>query len=100
MYEYALILLSLLLVTVFLHRRYKVKIFRSKSHLLISYAILLLVGISWDHFAIARGHWYFNEEFLLGVHLGLIPIEEYAFMIIVPYFGIVIYKLTEKHLKQ
>ena len=96
--EYALIVLFLLFVTVILHRRYRVKLFKSKSHLFIFYAIILLVGIAWDHIAISRGHWSFGERFLLGPRIGLMPIEEYAFGLIVPYFGLVVYKILERYL--
>lgn len=97
--EYALISLFLLLITFYLHRKYKVVLFKSKKHLITAYAILLLVSITWDQIAIYRGRWSFDERFLLGPHIGMMPIEEYAFMIIVPYFGLVIYKLLEKRLK-
>jgi len=98
--EYALILLLLLLVTVFLHYRFKITIFKSKYHLFIFYAVIFIVGILWDHFAIGRGHWIFGREFILGQYIGLIPIEEYLFVIIVFYFSLVIYKITEKYTKK
>lgn len=97
--EYALILLLLLLVTAFFHRQYKIKIFKSRLHLLIVYAIILFVGTIWDQIAISRGHWSFEEEFLLGPHIGLIPIEEYGFALILPYFGLVVYRIVGKCLK-
>lgn len=96
--EYALILLLLLVITIFLHRRYKIKIFKSRSHLLIYYIIVLFIGIVWDHIAISRGHWSFGEEFLLGPRLGLMPVEEWGFILILAYFGQVIYKTIEKQL--
>jgi lycopene cyclase domain-containing protein len=97
--EYGLILLGLLLLTIFLHWRSQVKIFKSKKQLLVLYAVILGVGIIWDQLAISRGHWSFNKEFLLGPRLGLMPIEEYGFAIILPYFGLVVYKIIEKYLK-
>ena len=98
MSEYALILVLVLLVTVFFHRKYKVKLFKSKRHILVAYAIIIFVGVIWDHIAIYRGHWSFGKKFLLGPHIGLMPIEEFSFGIIMPYFGLVIYKIAEKYL--
>jgi lycopene cyclase domain-containing protein len=94
--EYALILTILLVVTVFLHTYFKVKIYKSRIHFVALNGIILLVGIIWDNFAIARGHWSFGEQFLLGPRLGFMPIEEYGFAIIVVYFCLVVYKITEK----
>ena len=97
--EYAAILILLLIVTIFLHKGYNIKIFKSKLHLFLVYAIFLAVGIAWDHYAIWRGHWSFGEKFLLGPKIGLMPIEEYGFGIVLPYFGLVIYKIIEKKTK-
>lgn len=63
------------------------------------YAVVLLVGIIWDHIAISRGHWVFGKDFLLGPQIGLMPIEELGFIIVAWYFGLVIYKIFEKYLK-
>ena len=96
--EYALVLLLIFVLSLFMHRKYKLRIFESKQHMIIFYLIFLIIGIAWDHVAIYRGHWSFSEEHLLGPRLGLMPIEEYLFGIIVPYFGLVIYKLVEERL--
>ena len=64
----------------------------------MAYAIIIFVGVIWDHIAIYRGHWSFGKKFLLGPHIGLMPIEEFSFGIIMPYFGLVIYKIAEKYL--
>jgi len=98
--EYGVILLFLLSVAVFLHHRYKITIFNSKHHLFIFYTVIFIVGTLWDHLAIGRGHWFFGREFILGLYIGLLPIEEYVFVIIVFYFSLVIYKITEKYTKK
>jgi lycopene cyclase domain-containing protein len=97
--EYALILLFLLLVAIFLHRLNKITIFGSKLFIFVYFSIALLFGTTWDHFAISRGHWSFGEKFLLGPIIGLMPIEEFAFFIVVAYFVLVVYKSLEKYLK-
>lgn len=94
-----MILTALLLISVFFHFTFKVKIYQSKTHLLITNAIILIVATIWDQYAISRGHWSFGRQFLLGPKIGFMPIEEYAFTLIVPYFGLVIFKILEKRLK-
>jgi lycopene cyclase domain-containing protein len=96
--EYALILLFILLGAIFLHRLNKITLFGSKLHILVYYFIALLFGTTWDHFAISRGHWSFADKFLFGPRIGLLPIEEYGFFIIVAYFALVVYKSIEKYL--
>ena len=39
----------------------------------------------WDAYAIAKGHWFFDREQMLGLNGPLnIPLEEYLFFLIVP----------------
>ena len=97
--EYALILLFILLGAIFLQRLNKITIFGSKLFIFVYFSIALLFGTTWDYFAISRGHWSFGEKFLLGPGIGLMPIEEFAFFIVMAYFVLVVYKSLEKLLK-
>jgi lycopene cyclase domain-containing protein len=96
--EYALILLLFTLVSFSLQRIFRLKLYKSTKHFLIVNSIFLAIAILWDQFAIARGHWFFKEEFLLGFYIGSMPIEEIGFTLIIWYFGLVIYKLVEQKL--
>lgn len=94
--EYFLILIFLFIIGLILHFIYKVKIYSSVKHcILTNLAGIFLITI-WDNFAIFRGHWGFGDKFLLGLKIGYMPIEEYLFVIIFPYLGLVIYKIFDK----
>lgn len=97
--EYALILIILLLVTVSLHTYTRVKVYSSRAQFITLNCIIILVTIVWDNFAIARGHWSFNPQFLLGPRIWYMPIEEYGFSFVVVYFCLVVYKVLEKRFK-
>ena len=57
----------------------------------------LVIGVVWDSYAILRGHWTFGEQFFIGVKVGVTPVEEYLFMLIIPFSVLVLYKIvTEK----
>lgn len=63
--------------------------------------IFLITGSLMDTYSILRGFWKFSGKGLLGFKFGLMPIEEYIFMIVVPFWIITIYKLVEnKNLKK
>ena len=102
--EYSLILLILFVVTLTIHHLFHLTIFKSMfrttGHIILFFGTILLVGIVWDQYAIWRGHWSFGRQYLLGPHIGYMPVEEYGFGIVMPYFGLVVYKLIEKSLKK
>jgi hypothetical protein len=50
------------------------------------------VYILWDILVTARGDWYFNKEYLVGIEIAGLPIEEILFFIVVPYSCIFIYE--------
>jgi len=55
------------------------------------------LGSLWDQFVIARGHWSFNQKFLLDPKIGFMPIEEFFFISVLGYFGVVFFKVLEKN---
>jgi lycopene cyclase domain-containing protein len=60
------------------------------------------VGLSyiiWDVIVTYRGDWSFNEEFLSGIKVINLPIEEIMFFIVVPYACIFIYENLNYFLK-
>lgn len=56
---------------------------------------ILSVGsffVLWDVFFTARGNWFFNSEYLLGVVFMNLPLEELLFFVVVPYSCLFIYE--------
>ena len=63
---------------------------------------IIIVGISyilWDILVTARGDWWFNKEFLIGIEILGLPIEEILFFVVVPFACIFIYENLEYFLK-
>jgi lycopene cyclase domain-containing protein len=96
--EYLIILIGLFLATFFLHRYFKVKIYKSPKHFLIFNIVNVFLATIWDQIAIARGHWTFNQEFLLGPKIGFMPIEEFLFVLVLSYFALTFFKILEKNI--
>lgn len=93
--EYLLILILIYIVALSLKYFYKVKVFRSVKESIVFYLIIMTLGISWDYFAIARGHWAYSGKGLLGFFVGIIPIEDFVFAAVTSYFVLVIYKILQ-----
>lgn len=98
--EYFLLQLSILLVGIFLIWKYELKLFKSKKHAAITLLIESLLIIFFDNIATLRQWWTLSGPGMLGITVGLLPIEEYSFAIIVPWFIIVCYKFVEKKTKR
>ena len=45
----------------------------------------LVIGVPWDMISACYFHtWFWNEDTLMGVWIGGLPLEEYLFMVLVP----------------
>ncbi len=95
-YEYLAILIGILLFTIFLRSRYKVKVFSNFKEASIFYATILIIGTIWDNFAIYRRHWIFPGDGTVGINIGLVPVEDYIFSLILPFTVLVLYKVLAK----
>lgn len=50
-----------------------------------------LIFITWDEFFTRMAIWAFNSDYLLGVYIGSLPLEEWLFFLAIPYACIFIY---------
>ena len=56
-----------------------------------------LLYIIWDIYFISKGVWSFNEEYITGIKLYNLPIEEVLFFFIVPYCCVFIYACVRNY---
>jgi lycopene cyclase domain-containing protein len=98
--EYLLVEIGILLTGLFLVWKYKLKLFKSVGHAVITLLTYFLLIIIFDSIAIFYGWWAFPGPGTLGIKIGLLVIEEYSFGIIIPWFIIVFYKFVEKKVKK
>lgn len=97
--EYLLILMVFLASAIFIEWKYKVHIYHTRRERFIITGIIFLVGIAWDYFATWRGHWSFQGPGLIGIRIGWLPIEEFLFILIIPFWAITVYKVLDEKLK-
>ena len=96
--EYLIILIVLLLISIFLEHKFHIHIYKSRKERILIPLIFLVVGTIWDSLAIWRGHWSFNGPGLIGIKIGFMPLEEYLFAIIVPYFILTTYRALKREI--
>jgi lycopene cyclase domain-containing protein len=94
-YEYTLILLFWLIVSAGTHYRFRLQLYKSTKQMIVTVSLFFVIGLIWDMFGIIRGHWFFQYENLSGIRLGVLPVEELLFFLIVPYAILVFYNLLD-----
>lgn len=97
--EYLYILLFFLALALFLEWKFRVHLYNSKKERIITTLVIFVIGVVWDSFAVSRQHWIFPGKGLVGIKIGILPIEEYLFFFIMPFLAITIYKVIIKKVK-
>lgn len=70
----------------------KVGFFKKWKYLFPSMVLPALLYIFWDIYFTAKEVWSFNDNFITGIKLVNLPIEEVLFFLIVPYCCVFIYE--------
>ena len=62
------------------------------------FSAILIVGlffIAWDIWFTHLGVWGFNDDYLIGVRIAEMPLEEYLFFLLIPYASVFIHYALE-----
>jgi lycopene cyclase domain-containing protein len=80
-YEYLFITFGILIIA-FLVDRFALggRIFKKWKALLFTYVFGFILVLIWDNLAIARGHWWYNNQCLTGIKMGFVPIETFILL--------------------
>lgn len=90
-YTYFLILAASLAGPLALSFDKKVAFYKNWKYLFPAMLLPALLYIAWDFYFTAKGVWSFNEEYITGIKLYNLPIEEVLFFFIIPYCCVFIY---------
>jgi lycopene cyclase domain len=81
-----------LIATLSLHRYYRLSVLRQPLRLLMAIAPVAVVFITWDLLATTSGQWQFDPGQTFGIRLWGLPLEEYAFFLVIPMAGILTFE--------
>lgn len=79
--------------------KYKVHLYRSQRERVLISLLFFVVGVCWDSFAVFQRHWIFPGDGLIGIKIGLLPIEEFLFFLIMPFWTLTVYKILDRKIK-
>jgi lycopene cyclase domain-containing protein len=75
-----------------LHRYYRLGVLRQPLRLLLAIVPAALLFVAWDLAATAAGQWHFDPAQTFSVRLWGVPLEEYAFFVVIPLAGILTFE--------
>jgi lycopene cyclase domain-containing protein len=94
---YALLLAGSVLAPFLLSFDKKVAFYKRWKALFPATLITAVVFIIWDIYFTKHNVWWFNKEFVTGLFIAGLPIEEWLFFIIIPYCCIFIYEVSRAY---
>lgn len=92
MYFYVVSAAILLAIGVSLEIIFREHLFKHLKARLVWALVFLFIGTLWDQYAIPTEHWVFTGKGILGIYIGVIPLEEFLWFLVVPYFCLTVYK--------
>ncbi len=102
MEKYIYLILNILTISFPLVRSFENRIqFARKWHALFPAIITSgLIFLIWDHYFTVMGVWGFNPNYLVGLYLFELPLEEWLFFLTVPFACVFIYEVLNYFFKK
>lgn len=91
-WQYLLLMAACLVVTLPLEFVLRARVYRRPVRLLLALLPAVVLFTAWDLVGIVRHHWSYSPQYTTGAHIGLIPVEELVFFVVVPICGLLTYE--------
>jgi lycopene cyclase domain-containing protein len=60
--------------------------------------VMMLIFIPWDAYFSFEGIWWFNAKYTSGINILYLPIEEWAFFIVIPFCCVFLYEVLNHYI--
>jgi lycopene cyclase domain-containing protein len=77
----------------------RVAFYRNYRELFVAIGVMMVLFIPMDMLFVAWGIWGFNPQYVLGIELGNLPIEEWLFFPVVSYACLFIYECLRYYIR-
>ena len=90
-YTYLLINICSIAIPLLFSFERRMRFYKNFSALFPALFITGVFFILWDHFMTIRNVWAFNPDFILGIYIWELPLEEWLFFFTIPYSCMFVY---------
>lgn len=97
---YLVMLLAFFAFAVWLEWKYRFTLYGTRKERLLITLIFFVIGVSWDSYATIHRTWIYPGNGLVGIWIGVLPLEEYLFSLIVPFWILTVYRVLDHKLSQ
>lgn len=98
-WTYILVLISTLFFPVILSFESRVNYFKTWRNVFLSAFIISIPFLVWDYFFTEWSFWGFNDNYISGIKLLNLPIEEIAFFIVIPFACTFVYEVVKYYFR-
>lgn len=95
---YLAILVVFFAIAVLVEWKYNIHLYGTRRERLLITLMFFVIGVAWDTFSVKNKMWIFPGNGLVGIWIGVLPLEEYLFSLVVPFWILTIYKLLDAKL--
>lgn len=85
---YLAVLAACVLGTLPLEYVFRARVWRRIRQAALAILPVSAVFLTWDYLAAAAGWWWFDDDYLTGIWVGGLPVEELLFFLVIPICGI------------
>jgi lycopene cyclase domain-containing protein len=78
----------------------RITMYRKWKHLFPAIFITAGFFLIWDEFFTRIGVWSFNHNYVMGIYIGSLPLEEWLFFLVVPYACFFVYFVADYFIKK
>lgn len=95
---YLAVLLACIIGTLPLEFALRARVYRRWRRAAAAILPVAAVFVGWDYLAAIAGWWTFDPDYLIGIWIGDLPLEELLFFLVIPVCGILTLEAV-RHLK-
>lgn len=79
---------------------HRISFWKKWPGLFLGIGVMMLIFIPWDVVFTAEQIWGFNEEYLIGIEIAGLPIEEWLFFLLIPYACMFLYEVMRHFIRK